>query len=121
MNDGARRVLARGVTRRCPKCGYRKIFRRYFTLVERCPRCNYEFALEEGYWTGAMIMNMAFTEVLFLTLFIGYVILSAPDIDWINLLVIGAATNVVFPIVFYPLSKTIWMAVDLVFMKKLDV
>jgi hypothetical protein len=44
----------------------------------------------------------------------------APDIDWVTLLVIGAATNLIFPLLFYPFSKTIWMAFDLVFMKRLE-
>lgn len=121
MAGDARRVLVRGLTKRCPKCGHREIFRRYFTLLERCPSCGYKFELEEGYWTGAIIMNMASTEALFLALFIGYVIVSAPDVEWVNLLIIGAATNVLFPVLFYPWSKTIWMAFDLVYLKKLDV
>ncbi|MGH2777930.1 MAG: hypothetical protein ACRDJB_04705 [Actinomycetota bacterium] len=40
--------------------------------------------------------------------------------NWVTLLIIGLATNLIFPVVFYPFSKTIWMAFDLVFMKKLE-
>lgn len=43
----------------------------------------------------------------------------APDIDWVTLLVIGAVTNLIFPVLFYPFSKTIWMAFDLV-IKRLE-
>jgi hypothetical protein len=36
------------------------------------------------------------------------------------LVAIGVGINLVFPVLFYPFSKTIWMAVDLVFMKRLE-
>jgi hypothetical protein len=65
-------------------------------------------------------MNTAVTEGLFLLLFIVSIIAMAPDIDWMVLLAIGVATNLVFPVIFYPFSKTIWMAFDLVFMKRLE-
>jgi hypothetical protein len=69
---------------------------------------------------GAIIMNTAVTEALFLLLFIVAIIVMAPDIDWVVLLVIGVATNLIFPVLFYPFSKTLWMAFDLVFMKRLE-
>jgi len=78
------------------------------------------FSREDGYWVGAIIMNTAVTEGLFLLLFIVAIIAMAPEIDWMVLLVIGVATNLIFPVIFYPFSKTIWMAFDLVFMKRLE-
>jgi uncharacterized protein (DUF983 family) len=116
----AGKTLARGLRRSCPICGYRKIFSNYFKLKEACPRCAYNFSREDGYWVGAIIMNTAVTEGLFLLLFIVTIIEMAPDIDWMVLLFIGVATNLVFPVLFYPFSKTIWMAFDLVFMKRLE-
>jgi uncharacterized protein (DUF983 family) len=113
-------TLARGIKRSCPICGHRKIFSSYFRLKESCPRCDYNFSREEGYWVGAIIMNTAVTEALFLLLFIVAIIVMAPDIDWVVLLVIGVATNLIFPVLFYPFSKTLWMAFDLVFMKRLE-
>jgi uncharacterized protein (DUF983 family) len=113
-------TLARGLRRSCPTCGYRKIFSTYFKLRESCPRCAYNFSREEGYWVGAIIINTAVTESLFLLLFIVTIIATAPDIEWMVLLVIGVATNLIFPVIFYPFSKTIWMAFDLVFMKRLE-
>jgi hypothetical protein len=65
-------------------------------------------------------MNTAVTFALFLLLFIVAIIAMAPDIDWMVLLVIGVATNLIFPVLFYPFSKTIWMAFDLVYMKRLE-
>jgi len=89
-------------------------------LKESCPRCEYNFSREDGYWVGAIIMNTAVTEALFLLLFVVTIIVMAPEIDWVVLLVIGVATNLIFPVLFYPFSKTLWMAFDLVFMKRLE-
>ncbi len=110
----------RGVRRACPVCGYRKIFSTYFKLKDACPRCRYQFTREDGYWVGAVIINTAFTEVVFFLLFLGAVLATAPDVEWTTLLLIGIVTNVVFPVIFYPFSKTIWMAFDLVYMKRLE-
>ncbi|MGH2749303.1 MAG: DUF983 domain-containing protein [Actinomycetota bacterium] len=101
-------------------CGNRKIFASYFKLEDRCPDCNYEFAREEGYWVGAVIMNTAVTEALFFVILVATIIATAPDVDWLTLLAIGVATNLLFPVFFYPWSKTIWMAFDLAFMKRLE-
>ena len=65
-------------------------------------------------------MNTAVTEALFLLLFMVAIIAMAPDIDWVVLLILGVATNLIFPVLFYPFSKTLWMAFDLVFLKKLE-
>jgi uncharacterized protein (DUF983 family) len=113
-------TLLRALRRSCPICGHRKIFSGYFTLKDSCPNCDYHFAREDGYWVGAVIMNTAVTETLFLVLFVITLIASAPDVNWAPLLMIALATNLVFPVVFYPFSKTIWMAFDLVFMKRLE-
>ena len=114
------KTLARGIKRSCPICGNGKIFSSYFKLKETCPKCTYNFSREDGYWVGAIIMNTAVTFALFLLLFIVSIIAMAPDIDWMVLLVIGVATNLIFPVLFYPFSKTLWMAIDLTFMKRLE-
>jgi uncharacterized protein (DUF983 family) len=125
LSDGTPRLklkptLFRALRRRCPVCGHPKIFSGYFTLKRVCPNCDYEFAREEGYWVGAVIMNLAVTEGIFFVVLVATVIATAPDVNWVYLLVIGMVTNLLFPVVFYPFSKTIWMVVDLVFMKRLE-
>jgi Protein of unknown function (DUF983) len=88
--------------------------------MDSCPRCGYVFSREEGYWVGAVIVNTAATMGLFLAVFLASILVMAPDIDWVVLLVVGVGVNLIFPVLFYPFSKTIWMAVDLVFMKRLE-
>ena len=71
------RMLARGAARRCARCGSGGLFRRWFTMAERCPRCDLQFEREEGYWTGAMMINLAVTEAVFLATFVLLIVMSA--------------------------------------------
>src|SRR5258708_35651991 len=54
----------RGLRLRCPRCGKGKIFRRGFTTFETCPNCGWRFEREEGYWTGAMAVNLILSEII---------------------------------------------------------
>lgn len=113
----ADRLLAvrRGVVARCPNCGARGLFTGYFTLRDRCPGCGLAFEREEGYWLGAMVVNLGLTEILFGLWFVGGMLLTWPDVPWMWLLVVGVAVNLTVPIAYYPLSKTTWMGIHLAF------
>jgi uncharacterized protein (DUF983 family) len=114
------RALWRGVRRRCPRCGQGRLFRGYFTLVPRCPGCGLRFEREEGYWVGAMIVNIAVAELAFGVILVGGILLWWPNVPWGVLTIVGVAVNAIVPVLFYPWSKTIWMAVD-VLLNRLDV
>jgi len=110
------RIIARGMLRRCGRCGAGHLFRRWFTLVERCPRCGYLYDREEGFFLGAFVINFAATEAL-LAVVIGVMIGLEASNGGAPLGVIFAAAaieTIVVPIVFYPFSKTIWAAIDMV-------
>ncbi len=109
------RAIARGLGRRCPQCGHKGIFRSWGTLHPACPNCHYRFEREDGYWVGALTINLAVAEVLFALLFVGTIFATLPDIAWKPLLVVALVTNGIVPILFYPFSKTLWMAIDLYF------
>jgi uncharacterized protein (DUF983 family) len=81
-------------------------------MVERCPGCGLRFEREEGYWVGAMIVNFAVTEVAFVVVFAAGLAISWPDVPWVLLTVVAVAVNAVVPLIFYPFSKTLWMALD---------
>jgi uncharacterized protein (DUF983 family) len=108
-------LLVRGFRKRCPICGSRDIFAAWSQLKDLCPTCGYTFVREDGYWVGAMIVNIAVAELWFFVLFVGVIAATIPDIPWQPLLVIALVTNGVLPIVFYPRSKTVWMGLDLFF------
>lgn len=81
-------------------------------MLERCPGCGLRFEREEGYWVGALIVNTAATSVAFLVVLFGGMAAFWPEVPWVALTVTAALVNLVVPVVFYPWSKTIWMAVD---------
>jgi hypothetical protein len=86
-------------------------------MKERCPRCGFKFEREEGFFLGAYTVNLAIAEGLLLVLAIVplIVLLSAnPDMSVWPILVIGLVAAVLAPLVFYPSSRTIWSAIDLV-------
>jgi uncharacterized protein (DUF983 family) len=110
---GLTTLIVRGLRKQCPRCGTSKIFTSFWKLEPACHHCGYAFEREEGYWVGAIIINTAVTEVLFLVLFLGILFASLPDVRWQPLLAVGLVVNGLFPVLFFPHSKTLWMAVDL--------
>ena len=105
-------LLRRGLTVRCPLCGGRGLFQRWFTMVDRCPRCRLRTERVEGHWLGSLGMNtiVSFAAVL-LAVVLG-VLLGYPDA--LTVAVVGVvATAVIVPIAFFPVSRTLWSAIDL--------
>ncbi len=104
-------LLIRALLRRCPQCGSGEIFRNYWSLKELCPRCHYQFDREEGYFLGGYAVNLVVAEILGLGSVL--VLLFRTDYSlWAQeIIAIGAAIGL--PILFYPYSRTLWMAIDL--------
>lgn len=82
-------------------------------MDDRCPRCAYRYDREEGYWTGALIANIAFAMILFFIVFVGGMVLFWPNVPWTWLSAATISTMVVAPLVLYPISKTLWVWIDL--------
>jgi len=106
-------AVGRALRRRCPRCGSGSIFAGYTRLRDRCPACGLRFERQEGYWVGAMAVNTAVTIAVYAVTFVSAIVLTWPDPPWVPIAVGTVALNAVFPIVFYPWSKTLWMALDL--------
>jgi uncharacterized protein (DUF983 family) len=117
---GAGRLLARGFARHCPRCGSGQLFRRYFTMVPDCPRCGLHFEREPGYWTGALAINIAVIFAIFAVAFAVILAFTVPDVPVGPTLAILVPVMIVGPILFYPFSKTLWMAVDYGILHRLD-
>ena len=111
------RMIGRGVLKRCAVCGSGGLFTGWFRMKERCPRCGYLFEREECFFLGAYVINLAITQGLLLLLAIVPLIVllnSRPDQSLTPILVGGLSAALVGPLVFYPFSKTIWTAIDLI-------
>jgi Mn2+/Fe2+ NRAMP family transporter len=110
-------MLRRGLAKRCPLCGSGGLFTGWFRMKERCPGCGYLFEREEGFFLGAYVVNLAIAEGLVILLaVVPTIVLLArnPDTDVVPILIAGLVGAIVAPMAFYPFSKTIWTAVDLI-------
>jgi uncharacterized protein (DUF983 family) len=116
---GTVRLLARALLRRCPWCGQGGLFRRWFRIVERCPRCGLRFEREEGAFLGAMALNYGVAGVVFMAVLIGWMVLDRPDVRVGPLVITCMAVTAAVVLLFYPFSKTLWAAVD-VLLNRMD-
>jgi uncharacterized protein (DUF983 family) len=107
------RVLSRAVALRCPVCGGGGLFRRWFLMAEHCPTCGFRFHRVEGHWIGSLGMNTIVSfGALLLTVVIGFAV-TMPDPPLVTLVVLSMGVAAVTPVVFFPLSRTLWSAIDL--------
>jgi len=70
---------------------------------------------EHGYVVGSYMFNIIAAELLFAGIFVGVLALTWPTPPWTLLQYGGAALMILAPIVFYPFSKTVFLAFDLIF------
>jgi uncharacterized protein (DUF983 family) len=108
-------TMRRAISRRCPYCGGPGVFDGYFTLRERCPTCGVTFEREEGYFLGGYALNLVVAELVGLGLAI--FLLFNTDLRELDLIwqeVIAVALAVAFPLILFPFSRTVWIALDLV-------
>lgn len=82
-------------------------------MREHCVSCGLRFEREPGYWVGAVIINTTVIFATFLVVFGGMILLTWPDVPWTGVLVTTVVANVVIPVFFYPMSKTVWLALEL--------
>jgi uncharacterized protein (DUF983 family) len=108
----ALRVLARGLLRRCPRCGAGGLFASWLRIRERCPRCSLPVEREEGGFLGAMTINYAATALVWLALLVVWLAFDLPDVHVLALTVTSLLVAGLFPLAFFPFAKTLWTAVD---------
>jgi len=111
------RMFGRASLLRCPRCGGGGLLRGWLKMVERCPTCG--LALERGessdFWIGAYVFNLAFGEGIAIGVLVIWMIASSPNQPWTAIEVVGLILAVVLPFIFFPFSRTLWLAWDLSF------
>jgi uncharacterized protein (DUF983 family) len=111
-------MLARGFVRHCPRCGSGGLFESWLKMRERCPRCGLKFEREEGAFLGAFVVSFGFILTV-VAAYIGISISVLHNPNPVTLSIVGVAMTIVVPILFYPFSRTIWTAIDLIMLKEL--
>lgn len=106
-------VLRRGVLLRCPVCGGGGVFTRRLSMVANCPTCGFRFHRVEGHWIGSLGLNTIVSfGALLISVVVGFAV-TTPDPPVGVLIGVSLAVALVVPVVFFPWSRTIWSAIDL--------
>lgn len=114
MTFGALRSILRCSFRlKCPRCREGALFQTYFKMFTHCEVCNLKFERESGYFVGAMYLNYGATVLIaFPSYFLVETFTAVPFL--INLGIWGLF-SAIFPVLFYPYSKSLWLNFDYVF------
>lgn len=112
----AARLLHRALRRRCPACGGGPIFLTWTRLTPGCPVCGFQLERwERGYWVGAHFLNLLVMDVVFAVWFGGMLWATWPDPPWVLIHIGNFVCLIATPILFYPWSKTLFLACDIFF------
>ena len=106
----------RAIRLRCPNCGGGPIFRSWFRVRPYCASCGLPIERgEQGYQVGSYMFNIIAAELIFVAVFLGVVFITWPSPPWLLLQYGGIALMILAPVIFYPFSKTLFLAFDLLF------
>jgi uncharacterized protein (DUF983 family) len=89
-------------------------------MVPDCPRCGLHFEREPGYFAGALAINIMAVGALFAVIFVALLVATVPEVPVVPILVVLVPIVILGPILFYPFSKTVWVAVDRALLQRLD-
>lgn len=111
------RSFLRALVLRCPHCGGAGLLRSWFRMRERCPGCGLrvERGETEDYFLGGMMFNIVLSELVFAGGMVGWLLLTWPTPPWTLIELVGIPFMAVAPVLFYPISRTVWLAFDLAF------
>ncbi len=109
------KTIWRGLTMACGVCGCRGLFNTWgmFAMVEDCPNCGLHFERMEGHSLGAVAVNTVVSSALVLTVVSLALVIFGTDVSTPFLLLVAAPVGLIFPILFDPVSRTLWNALEL--------
>jgi hypothetical protein len=85
-------------------------------MRDTCRRCHLRLDRGEAdYFIGAYTVNFVTAEILICVGALAGILATWPDVPWTLLKWGLMVTMIPVPVLFYPFSKTIWLAIDLTF------
>jgi len=107
-------LFGRALRLRCPHCGGGPIFVTWSHLVPNCPVCGLGLERgEQGYWLGAYFFNLMAMETVFSIWVLVFLLETWPNPPWDLLQATTIVLMLVVPFAFFPYSKTLFLAFDL--------
>ena len=110
MRDRLATILNRCLRLRCPVCGQSSIVRSAFHIRHHCPSCRALFQREDGFFVGAIAVNVLMTEAAILFVYIAC--LPVINTQFETVLTILLVMALLFPIANYHHSWSVWLAFD---------
>ena len=110
------RLTGRALALRCPRCGGGSLFQSWWALKPLCPSCG--FALDRGepdFWIGGYAVNLVLAEFVVTVILIAIAAATWPDVPWRFVQWGGALLAVLAPLLFFPVSRILWLAWDYCF------
>lgn len=106
-------LAGRALRRHCPQCGSPALFLGWFRMQPHCPRCGLATDRVVGHWIGAVGINTIVSFGALLVVLVGGFVWSYPEVELVPMMVACVATAIAVPLLFWPYSQTVWMALDL--------
>jgi hypothetical protein len=83
-------------------------------MCANCPVCGFQLERgEQGYWVGAYFINLMAMELVFVVAFVAALAATWPTPPWALLQYGTGVLMLLAPVVCFPFSKTLFLAVDL--------
>jgi uncharacterized protein (DUF983 family) len=108
-------MLLSGAFRRCPHCSGRgAFFTSWFEKAESCHTCGLRWRRDDvGFELGAAAMAAVIVLGPLVLALAVVLAITWPDVEVVPMMIVFLTAGVVLPIVLYPISYTMWQAVDL--------
>lgn len=105
-----KRILRRGFALKCPECGLGRLYRSPFRMHTQCDYCDLVYEREQGYFIGAVYLNVISTESLLLGTLLVYGLITG-EVNQ-TILTVLMVLALILPLVFFHHSRSLWLSID---------
>lgn len=82
-------------------------------MVPTCPTCGFRFSRVPGQWLGSWFLNVCLAQTVVVLILVIGVAFTWPSPPMVVIGSAAAVSAVVVPFLFFPWSRTLWVAIDL--------
>jgi len=92
------------------------MFDRWVVMRARCEQCRIRFDRgEHDFFIGAYLVNLILAELIVVAGMVAGILITWPDVPWNRLKYALLPFVIALPLVTYPFSKALWLAIDLIY------
>jgi uncharacterized protein (DUF983 family) len=109
-------LFSRALLLRCPVCGSSGIFQAWFRLEERCPGCRFVFGRAKvGHQFVAMTLNLIIPFLVWSVAYFVILVMTWSDPPWAWLKGSTVVLMLALPLLHYPVSHALAIALEVLF------